>query len=296
MVRNGGHYRVKIKATHVLYIINILTLVLILIIVCLPDNVLRIIIGLPFTLFFPGYTLIAALYPRKSDLDTVGKLALSFGLSIAVVPLIGLALNYTLGIRLNSILISLAVFIVVISVVAWVRQRRLPDTEKPVVNVFKPFWGKQNRLDKILSIVLIIAIISCLGTIGYVIAKPKVGEKFTEFYILGTNAKSDNYPTLINLGESGTVMLGIVNHEYAEMSYTLKMTIDGEPADIIFENESVPEIGPVTLAEEETWEREIGILPEHAGEDQKVELLLYKDGVTESSLDLHLWINVTANQ
>jgi uncharacterized membrane protein len=45
-------------------------------------------------LFFPGYTLISALFPRKDSLSGVERLALSFGLSIAVVPLIGLILNY----------------------------------------------------------------------------------------------------------------------------------------------------------------------------------------------------------
>lgn len=84
----------RIKTEHILYAINLLTLALVLIIVFLPSNVLRIIIGLPLVLFFPGYTLIAALFPRKGSLSGIERLALSFGLSIAVVPLIGLALNY----------------------------------------------------------------------------------------------------------------------------------------------------------------------------------------------------------
>jgi len=37
----------------------------------------------------------AALFPGKDDLDGIERIALSFGLSIAVVPLMGLALNYT---------------------------------------------------------------------------------------------------------------------------------------------------------------------------------------------------------
>jgi uncharacterized membrane protein len=58
---------------------------------------LWILFGLPFVLFVPGYVLIAALFPRADDLDWIERIALSFGLSIAVVPLIGLGLNYTPG-------------------------------------------------------------------------------------------------------------------------------------------------------------------------------------------------------
>jgi uncharacterized membrane protein len=38
--------------------------------------------------------LIEALYPRKEDLESLERLTLSIGLSLAVVPLIGLFLNY----------------------------------------------------------------------------------------------------------------------------------------------------------------------------------------------------------
>jgi uncharacterized membrane protein len=61
----------------------------------LSETVFRNILGLPLVLFLPGYALIAALFPAKSDLDVLKEQPLSFGLSIAVVPLIGLGLNYT---------------------------------------------------------------------------------------------------------------------------------------------------------------------------------------------------------
>ena len=83
-----------IKPLHTFFVVNILTAILILIITFAPGTIFRIILGLPMVLFFPGYTLISALFPRKDSLSGVERLALSFGLSIAVVPLIGLILNY----------------------------------------------------------------------------------------------------------------------------------------------------------------------------------------------------------
>ena len=83
---------------------------------------LRILSGLPLVLFAPGYAPIAALFPEAgiddaeptadgtdgtaaaiSDrgIDGIERVALSFGLGIAAVPLLGLVLNFTpWGIRL----------------------------------------------------------------------------------------------------------------------------------------------------------------------------------------------------
>ena len=92
---------------------------------------LRIALGLFFVLFFPGYTLLSALFPGRGNLDGIERVALSFGLSIAVVPLIGLVLNYTpWGIRLYPILISITLFILVASGVAWYRQRKLAPAQR----------------------------------------------------------------------------------------------------------------------------------------------------------------------
>jgi len=66
----------------------------------LNESPIRIILGLPLVLFLPGYSLIATLFPRKDDLDGIERVALSFGLSIAIVPLLGLA---WLGIELHTV-------------------------------------------------------------------------------------------------------------------------------------------------------------------------------------------------
>ena len=102
-------------------------------------SAIRIILGLPLVLFLPGYSLIAALFPRKDDLDAIERIALSFGLSIAIVPLLGLALNYTpFGIRLSPILIVLSVFTISLAIGAYVRRCRIPEEDRFVAG-FKDF-------------------------------------------------------------------------------------------------------------------------------------------------------------
>jgi len=249
---------------------------------------LRIGIGLPFVIFFPGYTLLSALFPKRDDLSGIERVALSFGLSIAVVPLIGLILNYTLwGIRLYPILTSITLFIIVTSAVGWYRQRKLPAADRFSVT-FKaslPNWGGTTKLDKALSISLVVVIVAALGCLGYVIAIPKPGEKFTEFYILNIEGKAENYPQQVILGEPVDIVIGVVNREYQPASYRVGITIDG------VENSQV-DIG--TLAHEEKREKRVSFIPQVAGEKRKVEFHLYKNGEDEPYFEdpLHLYIDV----
>jgi hypothetical protein len=84
-----------------------------------PYIYLRYVLGSIFVLYLPGYALIEALYPKKEDLQGLERLALSIGLSLALTPLVGLALNYTpWGIRLNPILASLSLLTVLLALLA----------------------------------------------------------------------------------------------------------------------------------------------------------------------------------
>ncbi len=274
--------------------LNLVVLALVAAIILSPSSILRIILGLPFLLFFPGYTLIVALFPKKQSLGGIERIALSFGLSIAVVPLIGLILNYTpWGIRLYPILISLTVFILAMSGVAWYRRRSLTESERFKVSfeIGSPFWRGQSVVDRVLSVVLVLAIVGAIGTLGYVIATPKVGERFTEFYILGLQGKAEAYPTNLKLGEKGKVILSIVNHEQEEMNYQVKVIVDGtgERVRIWLEDEN-KESTPIAnntinieaLANEEKWERNLLFEPLQKGERQKLEFLLFSPKLRES--------------
>lgn len=106
-----------------LVIISILSLLFIPLMV-LTTGVLRITFGIAFVLLFPGYTLVAALFPKKDALDLRERVVLSFAMSLAIVPLIGLFLNYTpWGIRLYPITFSLLFFILLMAFIAWYRRR-----------------------------------------------------------------------------------------------------------------------------------------------------------------------------
>jgi hypothetical protein len=114
-----------------------------------PDSPLRIILGVPFILFFPGYVLICAIFPRKDVLDWFERLGLSFGFSMAVTALMGFVLNYTLsGIRLYTVIFSQLLFILVISA-AVIYSRRIifpGDVFAPFVSASISRWRELERV------------------------------------------------------------------------------------------------------------------------------------------------------
>ncbi|MDD3493076.1 MAG: DUF1616 domain-containing protein [Candidatus Thermoplasmatota archaeon] len=179
--------------------------------------------GLPFLLFIPGYLLVLALFPGR-DISPVERLALSLGLSIAIVPLIGLALNYTpWGIRLEPLVVSLTAWVAVTAAVGWHRWKSLPVGERFRLDVTLTWPRGESRLDRALTLGLAISIVAAGALLVYVIVTPQAGESFTEFYILGPEGRADNYPTNLTAGEAGRVLVGIANHEHRAVNYTVEV-------------------------------------------------------------------------
>ncbi|MBN1235721.1 MAG: DUF1616 domain-containing protein [Methanotrichaceae archaeon] len=280
----------------------------------LSDLPVRIPLGLLMVLFVPGYSLIAALFPKKADLEGIERTALSFGLSIAVVPLIGLGLNYTpWGIRLTPVVISLAIFTITMAAAARWRRMNLPAEERFSIHFCETIssWKAEiqeddkSRLDKALTIILILTIFLSIAALVYVVVTPKQGEKFTEFYILGQGGKAYDYPTSVQAGNGSTLIVGVVNHEYAPVNYTVSISLNNTPVNntIIKDNfrEGFKLVYPVmsmnlTLPHNETWEKPVTYILNQTGDSQKLEFLLYKEGnFTSPYRDLHLWVNVSQN-
>lgn len=245
-------------------VLTLATLVVVLVPV-INETPLRVVLGLIFVLFLPGYAFIAALFPEAGSapktasedttealdqgehsttdgnftnlgdrgIDGIERVALSFGLSIAIVPLIGLMLNFTpWGIRLLPILFAVSGFTLAATAIATVRRWSLPETERFRVpyrewisrgreEVFNP----DTRLDGVLNVLLAVSILLAVGAVGFAIVVPPDGERFTEFYILTEDENDDlvaaNYPTEFELGESQPVVVGIGNNEHETLEYTV---------------------------------------------------------------------------
>lgn len=246
----------------------------------------RIALSLAFVLLLPGYVLLAALYPRKNDLDLAERLALSLGLSIAVVPLIGLALNYSpWGIRLNPILAFVTLFIVIAAGAAACRRLMLPSDEGTGIplNLALPKWPRLRMADRLLALLLVL-ILTGMGVGGYFLATSSSNsEEFTQFYLLGPDGKAEGYPTTVETGDVFTLILGVVNHEGQEASYRIQATIDDRPA---------LSLDSLSLADSEKREMPVALIATRKGSNQKVEFVLYKGNDGAPYRTLHLWLDV----
>ncbi|RXA19804.1 DUF1616 domain-containing protein [Methanosarcina sp. MSH10X1] len=263
----------------------------------LSDSFLRTCLGIFLVLFLPGYSLAGAIFPAKKDLEEIERAAIALGLSIAVVPIIGLSLNYSIwGISETPVLLGFSVFILLMCAVAYYRRRLLPEDEVFEIS-FKTYFlsmkteileKSESKIDKTITFILVLSILASMGSLAYIIGNPKEGEHFTEFYILGKNRTAENYPTEFIRGEEGTVFIGIINHEYRPVDYTMEVRLENQSL-------SLPESQKhVTLGHNMSWEEPINFTPPFEGENMKLEFLLFNETEkTEPYRNLHLWINVT---
>jgi len=261
----------------------------------LSESFLRTILGLLLVLFLPGYALIGALLPAKKDLEGIERALLSLGLSIAVVPLMGLGMNYTdWGIREVPVLTGLSIFTLLMCGAAYYRRLQLPEAEafevpfKASILALKAEFLEEHGADRVFSILLVILVLASLGSLAYVIGNPKEGEAFTEFYILGPGGMAENYPTNYTLGDSGTVVVGITNHEHRAVDYTMELRLENRPLPLP-ENQKY-----ISLEDNVSWKEPVTFTPPVEGKNMKLEFLLFND--TEKNVpyrNVHLWINVT---
>lgn len=274
-----------------LIIVYLLFTVIFLTVPPLDKTIIRTVLGIPLVLFIPGYVLIAALFPRKDDLDGIERIALSFGLSIAVVPLLGLGLNFTpWGIRFGPIIATLVLFTLSLLITAHFRRLELLPEERfevplkaSLLSLKEELRRPQNKIDKILTLVLILSIIASLFTLVYVVVTPKQGEKFTEFYILGTQGKAADYPREVSPGKPINLIVGVVNHEYSDMNYTLLVQVKN---DTFLKRK-------ILLSHNETWEQPVNFTINRTGSSLKLEFLLYREDQEFPYRETHLWINST---
>jgi uncharacterized membrane protein len=290
---------------------------------------LRVLIGLPFVLFVPGYAFIAALFPEvgsgptndtddpvveNGGIDGLERVALSFGTSIVIVPLIGLVLNFTpWGIRLVPVVGSVSGFTLIAAAVATYRRNELPPEDRFRVPYREwvdegrsTLFAPETRLDGALNVLLVASLLLAVGSVGYAVAGPKQGESFSEFYLLTEDQDgdlvADGYPQNFTAEEGQSLYVGIGNHEHRTVNYTVVVLLQ----EVRFQNNSSKVLRQerlgrfqTVLDSNETWRRNHTVTPTMTGQRLRLTYLLYtaevpaEPSIENAYREVHLWVNVS---
>lgn len=252
----------------------------------LPWPLLRVPFGLAAALLAPGYALVAALFPQRDDLDGVARAALSFGLSVAVLPLLALALDaLPWGLRPWPIAATLALWIVFWSVAALLRRALLPASlaEVPQGPNLVGWWSGLNAGARLRAGLGALGLLVVLAAGAYALAVPDPSARLTEFYALGAAGMAEDYPREVAPGEMMQLQLGIANHEGTPGHYRIEARAAGQ---------LLAQAGPIELADGARWEQPLRYALPHPGNDQQVEILLFRDNSATPYRTLRLWVNV----
>ena len=123
--------------------------------------------------------------------------------------------------------------------------------------------------NKIISAVLITALIICTGLIVYLAVTTQPSERFSEFYLLGKRGTASDYPSQAIAGQPESVIVGIINHEAELSDYTV----------LIKENDAIiKSITVGTLKDGQKWEQPVEFSLNNAGDGCRVNFYLYTDG------------------
>lgn len=205
------------------------------------------VLGVVTILFVPGYAFVALLFPsanrgngflerskddiERESISVVERLVLAVGLSVCLVPLVGLGLGYTPGgIQSNMLLRVIGILTVVLAVAAAVRRLRLPpDGRFDPRSIGDGLGGlirnEAGRSISTLNVLLIVGLLVAASGIGFAAISTDRGEQFTEFYILTEDPETGElvaggYPDEVG-GEPTSVHVGVTNHEGETKDYTV---------------------------------------------------------------------------
>ncbi len=161
--------------------------------------------------------------------------------------------------------------------------------------------------DKLVSWVLLIAVVAAIGLTIFLTQLPPREEPFTEFYLLGNDGIAEDYLYDLRAGRGEPVIIGVTNHEGVATSYVVEVWAAREtilPTNRTQVN-SMTQIGTVRveLLDAQTYEQpyQVSVSDKDAN---KVEFLLFKadavppasvsgaDRVAAAYRNVNLWIAV----
>lgn len=266
----------------------------------------RLIVALPVVFFLPGYGLVSALFPAEGDnrpwryrlsgetsvggVEAVERVALSFGLSVVTLPVVGLGLAVVPG-GFERWTVALGVVIVVSLVVGGVRRAALPVDQQFTVSFSEAVDRVRRTLRRtspgvaVVNVAAVVSLMLAAGVVLGAVVAPSPGATYTDVALLGatgdgatnaTTGEAGNYRTRLAVGESTDLRLRVENHEREPVEYSvvvqLQRTVGG---DIVRERRELTRVRERVPAGG-TWTTNTSVLPTLSGDDLRLAYLVYR--------------------
>lgn len=290
---------------------------------------LRVAVVLVSLLFLPGYALTTVLFPthpeygqekrvwltaaldgRLSATPTLGeRLLLSFGLSLAVVPLAGLLLSVlSLGYDAQTIGNATTVLVLLPVLLGTIRRLQMPEDVRynvsfryTLAHVRDGLVGT-GRADTLSNVAIALGVVSIVTVSAFALAVPQSGGEYTEFSLLtqseGGALVADDYPSEFAVGESRSLTFWVGNNEQAPVTYDVVVLLERvDGSGTVVERTELDRYRHTV--EDDAWVRQHSVTPTMTGDDLRLTYLLYRGDAPadpeQATADesLFVWISVT---
>ena len=248
-----------------------------LVVVEVTSPLVRAAVGIPLLVFVPGYVTVSLFLPRdtssageigtrtytgtRTRTDTganpmiararavsdLERVALSFGMSFALLPMLALVIAATpWGFAEPIVIGTVSGFSFVVAVLALVRRLSVSADERYRVSLGRRLetartiiFETDSTVHAAVNVALVISMVLALTTLGYAFVAPQDGESYTSLQLLTENETGDfvasGYPETVEPGESIPLVVAVQNQEGQHTNYTVvvqeQRLEDGEVVD-----------------------------------------------------------------
>lgn len=281
----------------------------------------RIPLGVLFVLLAPGYALVSLLLPaetvsgmdgRERVVSLPERLLLGLGLSLVIVPLLGIGLHYYKGVVYpwDTVVVTGSATVLLAALALGRRVMTDPNVRMATgvgatVGRLRASLDGDRRRDAAVNVALAAALVVAAAGVGLAVATTDNGERYTEFYLLtdagdGTLV-ADGYPSTLTVDEPTALHVGIANHEGERATYTVVVQLqrvertDGRST--VTEQFDLDSF-EVTVDDGRTVHRRHAVTPPVAGESFRLTYLLFEGdpGQRRSTAaayrSVHIWVDV----
>lgn len=243
----GHRFQIGLLVGEVVIVIGFVVVADLIVLSVSPPPV-RAAVGLPLLLFLPGYALLSVAFPSRqfqtrygaldafsAGIDGVERAALSVGVSLALLPLIGLMLWAVspVGFGVRVLIGVLSAVIGLGMIYGAYRRLQLPRNQRYRLPVDR--WLSRLRSGGVtgglfgatMNVLLVLSVVAAVVALGYGVLVPHQSETHTGVSIL---TQSDGELTFVQnsttVAEGDQLTLSVTNHEGQTTTYTIVVVVE----------------------------------------------------------------------